>query len=87
MHLSQLPHLDRGDGTCVNLIPGEIPGKFVCAIYDTRPEECRLDRTAPTHMTLESWYRTNEQACLVLQAQPILDSEIRDMAALSKVRF
>lgn len=56
------PDMDRGDGACVHLLgaPGD---EHACAIYETRPRECRVDEGCPPAMELAEWHRRNTEAC------------------------
>lgn len=67
----QTAHFDRGDGTCIHLVelvgdPGSQP-EYSCAIYEDRPEVCRVDFGRPEAVSPEWWYRQTEAACRVLQ--------------------
>ncbi len=63
-------HLDRGDGVCRHLTDDNL-----CAIYETRPKECRIDQTCPPVMEMSEWFRRNEDACgrlhLIVYGTPI----------------
>lgn len=59
-------HLDRGDGACRHLI-GTAGDEHGCAIYSTRPVECRVDKNVPAVMKLGEWQKRNRGACEVLR--------------------
>ena len=62
-------HLDRGDGGCRHLIDAT----HLCAIYEDRPLECRLDRLYERDhahlMTRADYYAENLAACANLAAE------------------
>lgn len=62
----ELAHLDRGDGACKHLVE-QANGEHACAIYATRPKQCRVDENVPPAMALAEWQRRNEAACAVLR--------------------
>lgn len=59
-------HLDRGDGTCVHF-----SGSEGCAIYETRPDICRVDRQYELRFsamyTWEEFVTVNAGVCVELQ--------------------
>lgn len=56
--------LDRGDGVCKHLTPANL-----CAIYDDRPVECRVDLMRPPVVTDAYWHQQNHEACDRLHLQ------------------
>lgn len=64
--VTEIAHLDRGDGACRHLVEGD-DGAHACAIYDTRPKACRVDESVPAAMALSEWQRRNAEACKVLR--------------------
>lgn len=48
-----------------------------CAIYETRPDICRVDRLKPDGMTFAEWYRANAAACNALQDEDGADPKYR----------
>lgn len=52
----------RPDGACVHLTP-----ENKCAIYETRPKECRVDANKPKGMVLEDWQKFVASGCAELQ--------------------
>lgn len=52
------PSLDRGDGVCKHLTPSNL-----CAIYEERPDECRVAEACPPPLTQQEWFRRNGEAC------------------------
>ena len=55
---------------CSNLTSG-----LTCAVYEDRPEICRVDRMRPPGMAWEEWHRINTEACGELQRAYGIDSE------------
>jgi len=39
----------------------------LCAIYHTRPNVCRVDKSRPLGVTVSEWHKINEEACCKLQ--------------------
>lgn len=46
------------NGTCRHLTSDSL-----CAIYDERPDICRLDRSKPPSADEREWYKANAEAC------------------------
>jgi len=61
--------LDRGDGVCRHFIDAT----NLCAIYDDRPDLCRIDlmyeHLFMPHMTRTEYHAATQAACLVLQSE------------------
>jgi Fe-S-cluster containining protein len=73
--LPELSHLDRGDGGCVHLTADD-----TCAIYEARPDACRVGERVPPWMTVNAWYRANEAACEALRVHlRVLDNRRQEM--------
>ncbi len=56
--VAEMQAYDRGDGACRHLTPGNL-----CAIYETRPEICRVDAQRPPVITEAHWNATQHDAC------------------------
>jgi Fe-S-cluster containining protein len=61
-----LAHLDRGDGACRHLL-GTEGEEHACAIYESRPKECRVDESTPAVLPVAEWQRRSSDACDVLR--------------------
>ncbi|MFF7710734.1 YkgJ family cysteine cluster protein [Pseudomonas sp. NPDC007930] len=69
VHLAEpTRHLDRGDGVCRHY--GDADKR--CAVYDSRPDICRVDRQYELHYaqhyTWERFVAVNIDACHTLQS-------------------
>jgi Fe-S-cluster containining protein len=60
--------LNRGDGACVHL-RGEPGGEHSCAVYEDRPDACRVDALKPDTLTDERWHALNLAQCDKLHLQ------------------
>ena len=60
----------KPDGSCGHLIPitrnDGAPG-LGCAVYDSRPIICRIDRNIPTNMTPDEYFSVTARLCNNLQ--------------------
>lgn len=53
----------KADGSCVNLMPD----MKTCAIYDSRPDVCRVEKMKPEGLSLNGWYAINLESCVKLR--------------------
>lgn len=65
--IDELSQFDRGNGSCIHLERNH------CAIYDERPEICRVDvmyeKRYYQNFTQEQFYRLNKEVCKKLRLQ------------------
>ena len=61
-HILQLKEFDNGDGICRYLLPNNL-----CAIYNNRPEVCRVDVMYERYYKLKisktEFYKINAEIC------------------------
>jgi Fe-S-cluster containining protein len=66
LEILNFPHKIKENGHCEHLKEDN-----TCAVYETRPDICRVDVTWYNHhrqrMTKEEYFKKSEQACLDLQ--------------------
>jgi Fe-S-cluster containining protein len=60
--MPEIAHLNRGDGVCRHL-RGEPGERHTCAIYESRPRECRVADLRPKNLGVATWFALNEGAC------------------------
>lgn len=68
LEVAAFPYSFTEEGACENLLPDNS-----CAVYDTRPDICSIQRTWEKHhrhtIDLETYQHIGEMSCQILQKQ------------------
>lgn len=67
------------DGSCANLARAEAEGRevWLCSIYETRPEVCRVGFSKPVWIDIEDYHVISAHVCNDLQKRLGIDESYR----------